>query len=133
METVMKPGSAHHTAATDPFHYWRSMGEAYWEQWAKEVAAATHSEANNKLLTMLINSYLVATAPWQKVQEKLLTHLWQQCHLPTPADINRLANRLTRLEHKIDLIDAKLTDANNKVVLPKSARKARKSNPVTKA
>jgi hypothetical protein len=120
MEVAMKSETS---LPVDPFHLWRAQSEAYWENCAKQWTALTNSEAGAKALTMLINSYLVATAPWQKVQEKLLIHLLQQCHLPTQFDLNRLANRLTRLEHKIDAIDAKLPIATP----PK--RKTRKRSP----
>jgi len=103
----------------DPLDAWRKMRDASLEAWAKGMTEAVKTDAYAKITGAMLDACLSASAPFREALEKSMAHALQQLSMPTRADIESLADRLTNIEMRLDDLDAKLD-----VLAPKKVRKS---------
>jgi len=75
----------------------------------------------------MLDAYLAASTPFREALEKSMTQSLQQLSMPTRADFESLAERMTSLEMRFDDLDAKVDDLT---MPPRTDTKPSKKEPV---
>jgi hypothetical protein len=110
----------------DPLEAWKNMRDASLEAWAKVMTDWVNTPAYAQATGVTLDTYLSASAPFREALQKSMVLALQQLGLPTRADFESLAERMTSLEMRLDDIDAKL----DQLTRPRAARpKAKKAKP----
>ncbi|MBZ5592202.1 MAG: hypothetical protein LAP39_08195 [Acidobacteriia bacterium] len=102
----------------DPLEAWKSMRDASLEVWAKGLTEAVNTDAYTQATGAMLDAYLSASAPFREVMQKSMAQALEQLGLPTRADFESLAERMTHLEMRLDDMDAKL----DQLARPRPAR-----------
>jgi hypothetical protein len=92
----------------DPFEAWRGMRDVTMDAWAKAMIQAVNSEAYAQASGTMLDAYLTASVPFREMLEKAMTQALEHLEMPSRADFNTLAERLTNIEMRLDDMDAKL-------------------------
>jgi len=92
----------------DPLEAWKNMRDASLEAWAKVMTEAVNTDAYASATGAMLNMSLSASAPFREALQKSMVQALQQMGLPTRADFESLAERMTNLEMRLDDIDGKL-------------------------
>jgi hypothetical protein len=94
----------------DPLKAWRNMRDATLNAWSKAMIEAVNTEAYASATGAMLDASLSASAPFREALQKSMVQALQMLSLPTRADFESLAERMTHLEMRLDDIDAKLDD-----------------------
>lgn len=89
---------------------WQQFQQASLNAWAKTMSETITGEDFARAVGQSLDSYLDATAPLREQVEKVVEQYLQQMKLPTRDEVVTLAERLTRLEMRIDDLDAKMDE-----------------------
>ncbi len=92
----------------DPLEAWRTMRDATLDAWSKAMIETVNTEAYASATGAMLDASLSASAPFREALEKSMVQTLQMLNLPTRADFESLAERMTHLEMRLDDIDAKL-------------------------
>jgi polyhydroxyalkanoic acid synthase PhaR subunit len=92
----------------DPLEAWKNMRDASLEAWAKVMTEWVNTPAYAQATGATLDTYLSASAPFREALQKSMVLALQQLGLPTRADFESLAERMTNLEMRLDDMDAKL-------------------------
>lgn len=92
----------------DPLEAWRDMRDATLDAWSKLMIEAVNTDAYASTTGAMLNASLSASAPFREALQKSMVQSLQMLSLPTRADFESLAERMTNLEMRLDDIDAKL-------------------------
>jgi polyhydroxyalkanoic acid synthase PhaR subunit len=92
----------------DPLEAWRNMRDATLDAWSKAMIETVNTEAYASATGAMLDASLAASAPFREALEKSMVQTLQMLNLPTRADFESLAERMTNLEMRLDDIDAKL-------------------------
>jgi hypothetical protein len=92
----------------DPLEAWRTMRDATLDAWSKAMIQAVNTEAYASATGAMLDASLSASAPFRESLQKSMVQTLQMLNLPTRADFESLAERMTHLEMRLDDIDAKL-------------------------
>ena len=111
----------------DPMEAWRSLRDASLDAWAKGMIEAVNTDAYAKATGAMLDAYLAASTPFREALEKSMTQSLQQLSMPTRADFESLAERMTSLEMRFDDLDAKVDDLT---MPPRTDTKPSKKEPV---
>jgi polyhydroxyalkanoate synthesis regulator phasin len=84
------------------------MRDATLDAWSKAMIEAVNTEAYASATGAMLDASLSASAPFREVLQKSMVQTLQMLNLPTHADFESLAERMTNLEMRLDDIDAKL-------------------------
>jgi hypothetical protein len=95
---------------TDPLGVWRSFRDTNLEALAKGMSSMVNTEAFSKAIGMQLDSYLVASAPFQKAVEQYMAAYLAQLHMPSRVEVISLAERMINIEMRLDDMDARLDD-----------------------
>jgi polyhydroxyalkanoic acid synthase PhaR subunit len=112
----------------DPLEAWRNMRDATLDAWSKAMIEAVNTEAYASATGAMLDASLSASAPFREALEKSMVQTLQMLNLPTRADFESLAERMTNLEMRLDDIDAKL-DGLSGPSRTKAKPRKRKSKP----
>ena len=110
----------------DPLEAWRSMRDATLDAWSKAMIEAVNTEAYASATGAMLDASLSASAPFREALEKSMVQTLQMLNLPTRADFESLAERMTNLEMRLDDIDATLDGLSRP---PRTKAKPRKRKP----
>ncbi len=94
----------------DPMGVFKSMRDTNMDAWSKTMIQMVNSEAYAKATGTLLDSWLTASAPLQKVLESAINQALANLQLPSRNDVMRLAERLTNIEMRLDDLDARLDE-----------------------
>ena len=94
----------------DPFGVWKPIRDANMDAWSKAAIEFTSSEAYTQATTQLLDSYLTASQPFQKLIEQTMTRTLAALNMPSRGEVTGLAERMTNIEMRLDDLDAKLDD-----------------------
>jgi hypothetical protein len=92
----------------DPFEAWRKLRDSSLEALSKTMIEAVNSEAYSSMTGTMLDTYLTASGPFREAMSKSMVQALQQMNLPTRADFESLAERMTHIEMRLDDLDAKL-------------------------
>lgn len=92
----------------DPLEAWRTMRDATLDAWSRAMIEAVNTEAYASATGAMLDASLSASAPFREALQKSMVQTLQMLNLPTRADFESLAERMTHLEMRLDDIDAKL-------------------------
>jgi len=92
----------------DPLEAWRNMRDATLDAWSKAMIEAVNTEAYAGTTGAMLDASLSASAPIREALQKSMAQALQMLNLPSRADFESLAGRITNLEMHLDDIDAKL-------------------------
>jgi len=109
----------------DPLEAWKNMRDASLEAWAKVMTEAVNTDAYASAMGAMLNMSLSASAPFREALQKSMVQALQQMGLPTRADFESLAERMTNLEMRLDDIDAKLDLLTRTRAASSTGRKAK--------
>lgn len=84
------------------------MRDATLEAWSKAMVEAVNTEAYASATGAMLDASLSASAPFREAVQKSMVQTLQMLNLPTRADFEGLAERMTHIEMRLDDIDAKL-------------------------
>jgi polyhydroxyalkanoic acid synthase PhaR subunit len=112
----------------DPVEAWRNMRDATLEAWSKTMIEAVNTEAYASATGAMLDASLSASAPYREALKKSMAQALQMLNLPTRADFESLAERMTHIEMRLDDIDAKL-DGLSRPPRTKARPPKRKSKP----
>jgi hypothetical protein len=110
----------------DPLETWRNMRDATLDAWSKAMVEAVNSEAYASATGAMLDASLSASAPFREALEKSMVQTLLMLNLPSRADFESLAERMTHLEMRLDDIDAKLDGLGRP---PRTKAKPRKRKP----
>jgi hypothetical protein len=94
----------------DPTGFWKSVRGDGMDAWAKAMVQLVNTSAYAEATGRLLDGWLTASEPMRKLLEATLTQTLANLHLPSREDINRLAERFTNIEMRLDDLDAKLDE-----------------------
>jgi hypothetical protein len=111
------------TKPVDPFEALRGMRDNYLDAMSKVMMNAVNSEEYAQATGSMLNSALVASAPFREALDKAMAAALQQSSMPSRQELASLAGRFTNFEMRLDDMEAKL----DRIVELCSARPARPS------
>jgi hypothetical protein len=106
---------------SDPFGVWRSLRDSNLDALAKGMATMVNTEAFSKAIGMQLDSYLAASAPFQKAVEQYMEAYLAQLRMPSRAEIVSMAQRMTNIELRLDDMDARLDEILEAIERPAPA------------
>jgi hypothetical protein len=92
----------------DPFEAFRGMRDSYLDAMSKVMINAVNSEEYAQASGAMLNSSLMASAPFREALEKATTAALQQASMPSRQEVAALAGRFTNIEMRLDDMEAKL-------------------------
>ena len=94
--------------SVDPFEAFRGMRDSYLDAMSKVMINAVNSEEYARATGAMLNSSLMASAPFREALEKSTAAAMQQASMPSRQEVAALAGRLTNIEMRLDDMEAKL-------------------------
>jgi len=92
----------------DPFEAFRGMRDSYLDAMSKVMINAVNSEEYAQATGAMLNSSLMASAPFREALEKATAAALQQASMPSRQEVAGLAGRFTNIEMRLDDMEAKL-------------------------
>jgi hypothetical protein len=92
----------------DPFEAFRGMRDTYLDAMSKVMINAVNSEEYAKATGAMLNSSLMASAPFREALEKATAAAMQHASMPSRQEVAALAGRFTNIEMRLDDMEAKL-------------------------
>jgi len=96
------------TKPVDPFEDLRGMRDNYLDAMSKVMMNAVNSEEYAQATGAMLNSALVASAPFREALDKAMAAALQQSSMPSRQEVAALAGRFTNIEMRLDDMEAKL-------------------------
>lgn len=96
------------TKPADPFDALRGMRDSYIDAMSKVMMKAVNSEEYAQATGVMLNSALVASAPFREALDKAMAAALQQSSMPSRQEVAALAGRFTNVEMRLDDMEAKL-------------------------
>src|SRR5450631_4096901 len=96
------------TKPVDPFESFRGMRDNYLDAMSKVMINAVNSEEYAQATGTMLNSSLMASAPFREALDKAMTAALQQASMPSRQEVSALAGRFTNIEMRLDDMEAKL-------------------------
>ncbi len=96
------------TKPVDPFEVFRGMRDSYLEAVSKVMINAVNSEEYAQATGAMLNSSLMASAPFREALDKATAAALQQSSMPSRQEVAALAGRFTNIEMRLDDMEAKL-------------------------
>jgi len=96
------------TKPVDPFESLRGMRDNYLDAMSKVMMNAVNSEEYAQATGAMLNSALVASAPFREALDKAMAAALQQSSMPSRQEVAALAGRFTNIEMRLDDMEAKL-------------------------
>ena len=94
----------------DPTGMLKNIRDANLDAWSKMMIDLVNTDAYAKATGVLLDAWLSNSAPFRKALESTLTQVLTNLNMPTRADVTSLAERLTKIEMRLDDLDAKLDE-----------------------
>lgn len=95
----------------DPTGLLKGMRDSNMDAWAKMMVELVNTDAYAESTGAMLDAWLTASGPFQKVMEDSMTKTLAQLNLPSRDDVTRIAERLTNIEMRLDDLDAKLDES----------------------
>jgi polyhydroxyalkanoate synthesis regulator phasin len=92
----------------DPFEAFRGMRDSYLDAMSKVMINAVNSEEYAQATGAVLNSSLMASAPFREALDKAMEVAMQQASVPSRQEVAALAGRFTNIEMRLDDMEAKL-------------------------
>ena len=92
----------------DPFEAFRGMRDSYLDAMSKVMINAVNSEEYAQATGAMLNSSLMASAPFREALDKAMEVAMQQASLPSRQEVAALAGRFTNIEMRLDDMESKL-------------------------
>jgi hypothetical protein len=92
----------------DPFEPLRGMRDNYLDAMSKVMMNAVNSEEYAQATGAILNSALIASAPFREALDKAMAAALQQSSMPSRQELAALAGRFTNIEMRLDDMEAKL-------------------------
>ena len=92
----------------DPFEAFRGMRDSYLDAMSKVMINAVNSEEYAQATGAMLNSSLMASAPFREALDKAMEAAMQQAPMPSRQEVAALAGRFTNIEMRLDDMEAKL-------------------------
>jgi hypothetical protein len=92
----------------DPFEAFRGMRDSYLDAMSKVMINAVNSEEYAQATGAMLNSSLMASAPFREALDKATAAALQQASMPSRQEVAALAGRFTNIEMRLDDMEAKL-------------------------
>jgi hypothetical protein len=92
----------------DPFEAFRGMRDSYLNAMSKVMINAVNSEEYAQATGAMLDSSLMASAPFREVLDKAMEAAMQQASIPSRQEVAALAGRFTNIEMRLDDMEAKL-------------------------
>lgn len=92
----------------DPFEAFRGMRDSYLDAMSKVMINAVNSEEYAQATGAMLNSSLMASAPFREALDKAMEVAMQQASVPSRQEVAALAGRFTNIEIRLDDMEAKL-------------------------
>jgi hypothetical protein len=96
------------TKPAGPFEAFRGMRESYLDAMSKVMVNAVNSEEYAQATGTMLNSSLMASAPFRDALDKTMAAALQQSSMPSRQELAALAVRFTNIEMRLDDMEAKL-------------------------
>jgi len=96
------------TKPADPFDALRGMRDNYLDAMSKVMMNAVNSEEYAQATGVMLNSALIASAPFREALDKAMAAALQQSSMPSRQEVVALAGRFTNIEMRLDDMEAKL-------------------------
>ena len=105
----------------DPFEAFRGMRDTYLDAMSKVMINAVNSEEYAQATGAMLNSSLMASAPFREALDKAMATALQQSSMPSRQELAALAGRFTNMEMRLDDMEAKLDRIVELCSMPKAA------------
>ena len=92
----------------DPFEAFRGMRDSYLDAMSKVMINAVNSEEYAQATGAMLNSSLMASAPFREALDKAMEAAMQQAPMPSRQEVAALAGRFTNIEMRLDDMESKL-------------------------
>ena len=92
----------------DPFEAFRGMRDSYLDAMSKVMINAVNSEEYAQATGAMLDSSLMASAPFREALDKAMAAALQQASMPSRQEVAALAGRFTNIEMRLDDMEAKL-------------------------
>jgi hypothetical protein len=96
------------TKPADPFDALRGIRDNYIDAMSKVMMKAVNSEEYAQATGGMLNSALIASAPFREALDKAMAAALQQSSMPSRQEVAALAGRFTNMEMRLDDMEAKL-------------------------
>jgi len=95
----------------DPTGMLKTIRDSNLEAWSKMMIELVNTDAYARVTGEMLDAWLSNSAPFRKAIEAAMTRALGDLHMPSRADVIRLAERLTNIEMRLDDIEAKLDES----------------------
>jgi len=96
------------TKPADPFEVLRGMRDNYLDAMSKVMMKAVNSDEYAQATGAMLNSALIASAPFREALDKAMAAALQHSSMPSRQGVAALAGRFTNVEMRLDDMEAKL-------------------------
>ena len=119
----------------DPFEALRGMRDNYLDAMSKVMMNAVNSEEYAQATGAMLNSAVIASAPFREALDKAMAAALQQSSMPSRQEVAALAGRFTNIEMRLDDMEAKLDRIIElcSVAMPAPVSAGPKAKPAAKA
>ncbi len=94
----------------DPTGMLKTMRDANLDSWSKMMVELVNSDAYAESTGAMLDAWLTSSGPFRKVMETSMAQVMAQLNLPSRDDVNRIAERLTNIEMRLDDLEAQLDE-----------------------
>jgi polyhydroxyalkanoate synthesis regulator phasin len=94
----------------DPFSQWLEFCDTFTRSWAGAMSETVATETFADAMSQQMETGMDALALMRRQVGEMMEQYLQQISLPTRGEVLSLAERLTRIEMRVDDLDAKLDD-----------------------
>ncbi len=94
----------------DPTGMLKEMRDANMDHWAKMMVEFVNTEAYAESTGAMLDAWLTTSGPLRKQMEKSMAQALAQLNLPSRDDINRISERLTNIEMRLDDMEAQIDE-----------------------
>jgi len=101
-------GDNQNTKPADPFQALRGMRDNYLDAMSKVMMKAVNSDEYAQATGAMLNTALIASAPFREALDKAMAAALQQSSMPSRQEVAVLAGRFTNIEMRLDDMEAKL-------------------------
>jgi hypothetical protein len=92
----------------DPIGNLRSLRDATLDAWAKAMIDAVNTDTFARSLGAYLDTYLAASAPFQRALDQYMKAALARLSLPSRDDVTALARRMTSIEMRLDDMEVKI-------------------------
>jgi hypothetical protein len=97
----------------DPTGMLKQMRDSNMDVWAKVMTDFVNTDAYAESTGAILDAWLTSSGPLRSMMQSNLTKALAELNLPSRDDVNRIAERLTNIEMRLDDMEAQIDEVGS--------------------